>query len=185
MYLETIWKNEKTGIPYSFELFTLKGNWDVAVRISENWLDRNNNAEIRFYVWQWRTKNTFAALRKLQDVFEKKENFEELKTFIDKVTVKNLEWELTVKYIKEENKFVFEILQKKEAWNETCDKTASIAFSLEGSKKVDAFTLKVKESVFKCLSYLQNEMKGDWWNEDWIMTIKSNKWKYNPESNII
>ena len=162
--LETIWNNPETWVPYEFGIAVYWGsNYDLSLELHHNWNNRDSNVALRFPCnsWIWLTQNTYAALVKLKWVIEwKKIDFEE-KEFLEKVMVKNLEWELSVGFV--QDTVVINVHQLMDNWwNRPCNRSASITFIKEWHETSDDLTITVNKRVFNCLAYLQHEMRKDY-----------------------
>lgn len=159
MYLETKWHNPDTWLPYQFWVSTYKGNYDIAVEIL-NWKNKESNVILRFnQTWQL-ALNTLSALWKLKRVFEGKDEELEKTEFQRKVAVRNLDWILSVEYIRKS--VIITVNQLMIDGNRPCNNIASAIFIQEWQKSKNDLVYSVNEKVFRCLAYLQWEMKKDY-----------------------
>lgn len=162
-YFEVFWNNSEGKQPEcSFEIFSVEWNYDIILKIEE-FKGLDNSSSLRFCRWP-NIFNTINALRLLENILDLDwdEVNIELKQFIKKVSIENIEGTFTVEYLKEKEQIIFTINQTKDDWwNRPCNKIASIIFALEWSKKINELVLVVGKNVFNCIAHLQHEMLKD------------------------
>lgn len=164
-YLETIKSDKETNLPHIFELDQWKGNGDlfITINLCKN-LETFPNLRIYSSFGSSLTPiNTYEALISLKKLLDWEDIDIEVKDFINKATVNNLEGSISVEYIKKENKVIFTIKQTKENGNERfTTRNASIIFVLENSTtESEELVIGVKKEIFDCLANLQHAILQD------------------------